>query len=217
VASEILAESDAADFVVLGTHGRSGFEHLMLGSVAEKVLRRAACPVLTIPRAATGATGAVPGMFHRILVGVDFSEASLRALEYALSLAEEADAHLTVLRVVEIPGELAEWAKDSGEGQGYVERWKAAAFTRLRGVVPDAAREFCHVEERVEAGQPYREILRIAAADDAGLIVVGAQGHGVLDRMFFGSTAHHVVRQASCPVLTLRAAGHAASVASLPS
>lgn len=204
VASEILAEASTADFVVLGTHGRSGFERLMLGSVAEKVLRRATCPVLTIPPAATDATSAAPDLFHRIVVGVDLSDASLHPLEHALSLAQEADAHLTVLRVVEIPGELAEWASHSGEGQGYVERWKAAALTRLRQMIPDAARAYCHVEERVEVGQPYREILRIAAEGHAGLIVIGAHGHGLLDRMFFGSTAQHVVRQAVCPVLTLR-------------
>jgi nucleotide-binding universal stress UspA family protein len=64
---------------------------------------------------------------------------------------------------------------------------------------------YCHIEERVETGQPYRELLRVAAEKSAGLIVIGAHGHGVLDRMFFGSTAQHVVRQAACPVLTLRA------------
>ena len=132
-------------------------------------------------------------------------DASLHALKYALSLAEEADAHLTVLRVVEIPRELAEWAAESDEGKGYVKRWKELALTRLRDVVPNDARVYCHVEERVETGQPYRELLRVAAEQSAGLIVIGAHGHNVLDRMFFGSTAQHVVRHAACPVLTLRA------------
>ena len=89
--------------LVLGTHGRSGFEHLVLGSVAEKVVRKAKCPVMTIPRAAPDAAQAVPGLFHQIIAGVDFSDASLHALKHALSLAQEADAHLTVLRVVEVP------------------------------------------------------------------------------------------------------------------
>jgi nucleotide-binding universal stress UspA family protein len=205
VATEVLAEAEAADMVVLGTHGRSGFEHLILGSVAEKVVRKAHCPVMTIPPAASDVTEAVPVLFRRIVAGIDFSDPSLHALEYALSLAEEADAHLTVLRVVEIPPELAAWAAESNEGQGYLERWRASALTRLHEVVPKDARVYCHVEERVEAGQPYRELLRVAAEQSAGLIVIGARGHGVLDRMFFGSTAQHVVRHAVCPVLTLRA------------
>jgi nucleotide-binding universal stress UspA family protein len=205
VATEVLAEAEAADMLVLGTHGRSGFEHLILGSVAEKVVRKAHCPVMTIPPAASDATKAVPSLFHRIVAGVDFSDASLHALKYALSLAEEADAHLTVLRVVEVPRELAEWAAESDEGKGYVKRWKELALTRLHDVVPNDARVYCHVEERVETGQPYRELLRVAAEQSAGLIVIGAHGHNVLDRMFFGSTAQHLVRQAVCPVLTLRA------------
>jgi nucleotide-binding universal stress UspA family protein len=205
VTAEVLAEAQAADMVVLGTHGRSGFEHLMLGSVAEKVVRKAHCPVMTIPPAAADASKPVPALFHRIVVGVDFSDASLHALKYALSLAEEADAHLTVVRVVEIPRELAEWAAESGEGKGYVDRWKGLASTRLHDVVPTDAHVYCHIEERVETGQPYRELLRVAAEQSAGLIVIGARGHGVLDRMFFGSTAQHVVRHAVCPVLTLRA------------
>jgi nucleotide-binding universal stress UspA family protein len=205
VATEVLAEAETADMVVLGTHGRSGFEHLILGSVAEKVVRKAHCPVMTIPPAASDATKAVPSIFHRIVAGVDFSDASLHALKYALSLAEEADAHLTVLRVVEVPRELAEWAAESDEGKGYVKRWKELALTRLHDVVPDDVRVYCHVEERVETGQPYRELLRVAAEQSAGLIVIGAHGHNVLDRMFFGSTAQHVVRHAACPVLTIRA------------
>lgn len=204
VATEVLAEAKSAEMVVLGTHGRSGFEHLILGSVAEKVVRKARCPVMTIPPAAADATKAVPALFHHIVAGIDFSDASLHALKYALSLAEEADAHLTVLRVVEVPRELAQWAAESEEGKGYVERWKTSAWTHLRDLVPDDARVYCHVEERVETGQPYRELLRVAAEQAAGLIVIGAHGHGMLDRMFFGSTAQHVVRQAACPVLTLR-------------
>ena len=92
VAAEVLAQAQPSDLIVIGTHGRSGFEHLVLGSVAEQVLRGAPGPLLTIPRRAADATDAVPGLFHHIVAAVDFSEPSLHALEYGLSLAEEADA-----------------------------------------------------------------------------------------------------------------------------
>lgn len=206
IAREILIQARAlhADLLVIGTHGRSGFEHLVLGSIAEKVLRTAECPVLTVPREAPDAVQAVPRLFHEILLAVDFSDASTRALEYALSLAQEADAHLTLLHVIELP--------QSGEGfmpagfdlASYLRDLSTSFRDRLRSAVPESTRVYCHVEERVEVGAPYREILRVAAEQRVGVIIMGAHGHNVLDRMFFGSTAQHVVRQAHCPVLTLR-------------
>ena len=92
------ATSLPADLIVIGTHGASGFEHLLLGSVTEKVLRRATCPVLTVPpRARTRAK--LP--FKRILCPLDFSESSLAALDFAVSLAQQGDAALTLLHVFE--------------------------------------------------------------------------------------------------------------------
>ena len=91
-----------ADLIVIGTHGTSGFQRLMLGSVTEKVLRKATCPVLTVaPRTETHAR--VP--FERLLCGVDFSDASLTAVRAALSLAQESGATLTLLHVLEWPWE----------------------------------------------------------------------------------------------------------------
>ena len=88
--------------IVIGTHGAGGFEHLVLGSVTEKVLRRATCPVLTVPpRART--TAKLP--FKRILCPLDFSESSLAALDFAFSLAQQGDAELTILHVFEWPAE----------------------------------------------------------------------------------------------------------------
>jgi nucleotide-binding universal stress UspA family protein len=89
--------------MVIGTHGHGGFQHLVLGSVAEKVLRQAACPVLTVPPR-TRATSTLP--FKRILCPVDFSDSSRSALDFALSLVREADADLTILHVLEWPDAL---------------------------------------------------------------------------------------------------------------
>jgi nucleotide-binding universal stress UspA family protein len=185
VAGEILAQAQSADMVVMGTHGRSGFESLILGSAAEKVLRKVNCPLLTIPQATAEATDAVPALFHHIVAPVDFSDTSMRALTFAASLAYEADAHLTLLHVIELP------------------QWRQGTARRLHELVPAAARTCCHVDERVETGQAYRGILRLAAERRAGLIVVGAHGRGVVERMFVGSTAQHIVRRAVCPVLTV--------------
>ena len=101
-AGEILEQADSmkADLLVIGTHGRSGFERLVLGSVAEKVLRKASCPVLIVPKRLPDAVPARPVLYKRILCPVDFSDSSLHALKYAMSMAQEADGQLTVLHVV---------------------------------------------------------------------------------------------------------------------
>ncbi len=95
-----MADSLPADLIVMGTHGTSGFQHLLLGSVTEKVLRKATCPVLTVPpRALTAA----PRPFTSVLCGVDFSDCSIKAVQLAASIARQSGAALTLLHVLEWP------------------------------------------------------------------------------------------------------------------
>jgi nucleotide-binding universal stress UspA family protein len=203
-----MAKTMACDLIVVGTHGYAGFDRLVLGSVAEKVLRKAACPVLTVPRQAPDAVPVPSALFKQILCAVDFSECSNRALDYAVSLAQEADAHLTVLHVLELPpGTPAD--QESGvdlprELRKFVEDATKDRQRRLQNVVPESVRTYCTVETVLAIGRPYREILRVADEEHAGLIVLGVRGHSALDTLLFGSTTHHVVREAKCPVLTLR-------------
>ena len=210
-AAEILRAAEAlpADLLVMGTHGRSGFARLVLGSVTETVLRKAVCPVLTVPAAVPDAVPAAPGLFTRVLCAVDFSECSMHALEYAMSMAEEADATLTVMYVVEalpdVPREIHETVV-TGPGNllEFVARAEEAARARFKDIIPDNVRTYCTVDTVVATGKAYREILRVAGEQQADLLVIGVHGRGPIDRMLFGSTAQHLVRQAACPVLTLR-------------
>ena len=204
---EIVAQIAAthADLLVLGTHGRSGFQRMFLGSVSEKVIRKATCPTLVVtPRAADVAMDA-PVQFHRIVCPVDFSDSSLNALEYAINLAEEADARLTVLHVVELPHVLGD---EPAVVDIDVARIHEAATTearrRLHDLIPAQARTYCTVDTTVVEGRAYREILRHAAERQSDLIVMGVQGRGALDLLVFGSTTHHVIRSATCPVLIIR-------------
>jgi nucleotide-binding universal stress UspA family protein len=195
------AREGEADLVVMGTHGRSGFERWVLGSITEKVLRKAPCPVLTVPRATVDAE---PGTFHRILCPVDFSPPSILGVKEALSLAEMTKASLTLLHVVQwLPEEeLREHRHfQVPEFRAYLER---DALRQLNALVPDDARNWCAVREAVVFGKPWPQVLRRAADDAADLIVMGVHGRGAMDLMFFGSTTHHVVREAACPVLTVR-------------
>jgi len=209
---EILNQATAmkAELLVMGTHGRSGFERFLLGSVTEKVLRKASCPVLTVPRLHPDAVSATPVLFKQILCPVDFSDCSMQALNYAMSLAQEADAHLTVLHVM--TDELAVMPdaygaiimNDRESLADFRARREDDARQRLKNAVPEAVAAYCRVEPMVSSGKPSREILRIAADQQSDLIVVGVHGRGAADLMFFGSTTNHVVREATCPVLTVR-------------
>lgn len=200
-----VAESLPAALIVMGTHGRAGFEHLMLGSVTEKVLRRASCPVLTVGKAVEPPVGI---LFRRILCAADLTDVSRPTMEMALALAQENMARVTFLHVVEsLPGEAGSEFPLPPPGSGMPHTDLAdQARQRLAWTVPESARDFCEVTERVEMGTAWREILRAADDVKADLIVLGAHSHGVLGRMFLGSTSNQVVRQASCPVLVVRQA-----------
>lgn len=199
-----LAEAAPADLLLMGTHGRSGFERLLLGSVTEKILRVAPCPVLTVPPAAPDAVPIAAGLFKRILCPTDFSPAADAALTWATSLAQEADAELIVLHVMEAPvvSELEGFPR-SGLA-AYRREYEEWTTSRLRAAVPDTARTCCTVREMMSSGTPHLEILRMAGEHQSELIVMGVSGHrGVGDRIF-GSTTQHVVRASACPVLTVR-------------
>jgi nucleotide-binding universal stress UspA family protein len=203
---EILEEAAAcgASLIVMGTHGRSGLEHMLLGSITEKVLRKAPCPILVVPPSAELADVTRAPAFKRILCAVDFSASSLRAVNWALELAQEADAKLTLLRAIEPPVALREAVFSSDTD---VDRMHAAAeaesLRRLRELVPADARTYCTLTTRVDEGKPAREIVRVAAAENADLIVMGVHGRGAVDLMVFGSNTNHVIRSAACPVLVV--------------
>jgi len=198
------AHERSSDLIVMGTHGRSGFERLVLGSITEKVLRKASCPVLSVPPRVHAVAHTAP-LFTRILCAVDFSDCSLKALHYAMSIAQEADAHLTVLHVMDLPLEVHEfYAGDSDVLRDYTAGAREERLAQLRTVVPDAVRAYCTVETVMAEGKPSREILRVATEQQSNLIVIGIHGRGAADLLLFGSTVQHVVRAAACPVLTLR-------------
>lgn len=193
-----------ADLVVMGTHGRGGLEHLFLGSVAEKLLRRLPCPVLTVCHE-EGRTWEAPGLLRRILCATDFAASSALAVDQALALAAKSQAEVTILHVIEslpVPGEPLYRAVPEEQPLRLV--LEKQARERLHEAVPASARSLGRIHERIAIGRPHEVILRVAAEERSDLIVMGTEGHGPLGRMLFGSNAHHVVRQATCPVLSVR-------------
>jgi nucleotide-binding universal stress UspA family protein len=196
------AEALPADLLVMGTHGRSGFERLFLGSVTEKVVRSTQVPVLTVPPPVDQPTTV---RYKTILCPIEFSDPSMRALEYALKLALETDAHLILVHVIEAlaeetpPTELSHFNVPE-----YFRHLEQDARARLKAAVPTDARTWCTPDERVVFGKASRTIVQLAGEEAADIIVMGVHGAGALGRRLFGSTTHHVIREAHCPVLTLR-------------
>jgi nucleotide-binding universal stress UspA family protein len=194
-----------ADLVVMGTHGSSGFEHLVLGSVAEKVLRKAPCPVITVPPRARSRSRPP---FRHLLCATDFSAASASAVKLALSLADQSSASLTLLHVLEWPWHeppqpsIDELPAEQGFALAMFRRESEdRARKQLEALVPQC-RTCVHVA--VASGTPYEQILSAAAAANADLIVLGVGRRSVVNLAILGSTANHVVRAAECAVLTLR-------------
>lgn len=196
------AAAGSADLIVVGTHGRSGFERLMIGSVAEKVLRRAPCPVMVVPPHAPAALPAEV-RFHRVLCPMDFSPAALQALGFALDLARQADGRVTLVHAIEWLVE--EESRQLAHFNVPEARRQLIDMTqdRLKALVADESRTWSAIDEQVVVGRAHREILRVAADVGPDLIVMGTQGRGGLGLALFGSTTHEVVRAAPCPVLTV--------------
>jgi nucleotide-binding universal stress UspA family protein len=193
----------SADLIVMGTHGRTGAKRWFTGSVAERVLRTAPCPVMVVPPHNAVPTSAIS--FKHLVAAIDFSDSSLAAFRWGLSLAEEADAHLWLLHTIEVPPELRVSTVVSDEEIDELHASaRADALSRLRSLIPEQAAGFCSIETAAAAGEAAHAILRFAAEREADLIVMGAQGHGAVDRFIFGSKTRDVIGGATCPVLTVR-------------
>lgn len=191
-----------ADMIVIGTHGRSGFDRLFLGSVTERVLAKAPCPVLTIPPRSPEVVSQARPLFRNVLCPVDFSPSSRAALTYVEGLAGEPGMAITVLHVVErLPSfQLVPAATGASDDPLVVLK---GARQHLHRAIPDALRRAAAVNEVVSEGDAGDEILAAGAASHCDLIVMGAHAGKAL--LGFGSTTNHVIRHATCPVLTLKA------------
>jgi nucleotide-binding universal stress UspA family protein len=195
------------DLIVTGSHGRKGVQRLLLGSVVEPLLHKSLKPVLVLPAGLNLTRLDKPISFGRIVCAVDFATASLAALAYAFSIAEESDAELTLLNVIEMPPEFDVTA----------ERAEAEAdrLARLQALVPEHARDYCTVETAVLEGGVSRQVLRVAEQHHADLIVLGVHGRNALDLTVFGSNSKDVITRAHCPVLIVPAASRRRSLASM--
>lgn len=199
--------------LVMGTHGWSGLDRLLLGSVAERVSHHTRCPLLVVPpESRSTPSGAAVG---QVLCAVDMGPSSLAGMRYGLSLAQEAKARIELLTVLE------------GGAEGVVrdlmqavlpehDESREAAMQALHEQVPDGARLWCEVRENAITGSPGDVLLRRAAELEAGLIVMGTGDRLHLHGAWLGSTTGRILREAHAPVLIVPGPDRLAAADAVP-
>lgn len=203
VVLEYVDEADI-DLVVMGTHGRRGLRHLMLGSVTEEVVRRAPCPVLTAREQDEPAT--VAG-FGTILAPVDFSEHSEQALRHAVELAREFDADLQLLHVIEEITYPDFYYPAPLTGEQMAAEIRERIAERLQTAMDRIEEAGIHATVHMVEDRPAPGIADFAEENGADLVVVGTHGLTGVKRALLGSVAEGVIRRSVPPVLTVKTSG----------
>jgi nucleotide-binding universal stress UspA family protein len=183
---------NSIDLVVLGSHGKHGLKKLVLGSGAERIFRQADCPVLTVgPGVPTTNRDVVS--FKHIVFATDFSAGSLRALSFALSVAEENEANLALLHVTPmVPLQ-------------HQEHVAKTTRRRLQELIPAEAENWCKPAPVVNFDFPAEGILHVAEQQEADLIVMGVHKSAPRTSAHLPwAIAYEVICHAHCPVLTVR-------------
>ncbi len=185
-----------ADLIVMGTHGRTGLDRIALGSVAERTLRAAPVPVLTVSDDAS-----LDPAFDSVLVPTDGSEGADAAADHGIALCEATDAALHGVHVVDLT---PLWG--TAESAVLLEALEDSGREAVDDVIRRAeAADLRSTEASVLSGTPARGIVDFADDRDVDLIVMGTHGRTGLERYLLGSVTEHVVRLSDRPVLTLRA------------
>jgi nucleotide-binding universal stress UspA family protein len=191
------AQKHNADLIVMGTHGRRGYDRVVLGSVTNRVMRRASCPVLAICKppqesSTEASEGNHAHHLSRILFCTDFSENSERALGYALSVRDEYNAELIMLHVLED-------IRNPSKAEAAV----ATATEQLDKLIPPEIGKTLQIKTAVRVGKPYQQIIELALETQTDTIVMGVRGRGAVDLAVFGSTTYRVLQLGPCPVLAV--------------
>lgn len=190
------AEAQAADLIVIGTHGYMGIDQMMLGSVTNRVLRKARCPVLAVRKPALHLASSrhdpEPVSLRKMLLCMDFSDHAHHALKYARSLAKEYDAELTLLHVMEDIPESTDLECATGK-----------IMERLQEFIPQESVAGCSVKAAVRLGKPYQQIVQFALEGQMDLVIMGVRGRDSIDSAIFGSTAYRVTQLGPCAVLAI--------------
>ena len=199
------AREEDSDLIVVGTRGKTGLAHILLGSTAERVIRGAPCPVLSVRTDSADLEDervlARPVRLERILVPVDFSDCSLDALEYAVVVAQQAKASLMLLHVLEPVSYGLDFTLSHIRTREHVrESWTK----RLKELTSSHQHSHVAMEFQLRGGLPADSILDSAQTLPCDLIVMGTHGRRGISHTISGSVAEAVFRKSHCPVIAVR-------------
>jgi len=181
------------DLIIMGTHGRRGLQHLLLGSTAEAIVRSATCPVLTVgPHVNTRPYQDFS--VESILFPTDLGEHAEFGAQYALSVAQNSCAAITFMHVV------SQEEAFRGGRNAVVEK----TYQKLTKIAPPDAKEWCKPDFVVEVGDPVKELLAFAETERPDLIVLGLPAGKKFNGHFRSGVTYNLIAGAPCPVLTVR-------------
>ena len=203
--SEILsyAAEHHPDLIVMGTHGRTGIRRLIMGSVAEKIIRLSDSPVMTVRCGSDGKPQGYPN-YRSILLPVDFSKASTNALWTASEIARKYGSRLTLLHVTEAPEFRGYLEGDDLDDEELNNSQIEEAENTLADLLSKAPLDGIEVYTRVIFGRPGRKIVEFAHKEDIDLILIPSHGKSGFEKLLMGSTVNKVVHRADIPVLVLK-------------
>ncbi|MBI4002074.1 MAG: universal stress protein [Nitrospira defluvii] len=200
-AVQTVAQTTAADLLVVGTHGRTGLDHVLIGSTAERVVRTAPCPVLAV-KADKGEAGATAiGSIERIVVPIDLSSCSLDALEYATQFAKHLGASVTILHAMEPVAYGLDFSLSHAKEWKRQREYLEERLTILAACLTSYGVNTDHV---LKPGVPVDSITSYVTQHGYDLMIMGTHGRRGLSHILVGSIAGAMLRHAACPVLTVR-------------
>ena len=195
------AEAEDSDLVIVGTRGKTGLAHVLLGSTAERVIRTAPCPVLAVPKAKDASTGDHGVRLERMLVPVDFSDCSMDALEYAAVVARQAKASIDLLHVLEPVTYGLDFALSHAQDRLQQREMLTKGLEDLSSALSGIGITVkCHMR----GGVPVDTILDDVRSLQIDLVIMGTHGRRGLSHIMAGSVAEAVLRRATCAILTVR-------------
>jgi nucleotide-binding universal stress UspA family protein len=192
------AADHGVDLIAMGTHGRTGLDRVLLGSVTERVVRTSDVPVLTCRHEPADSAG-----YDRVLIPTDGSDVAAAAVEHGVAIAERYDATVHALSVVDTSSFASDY--DAGAGlSGVIDALTADCERAVEAVEERCADRGVEVVTDVVQGTPYRTIRDYVEEEDVELVTMGTHGRTGLERLLLGSVTERVVRTSDVPVLTAR-------------
>jgi nucleotide-binding universal stress UspA family protein len=194
-----VAKEKKVDLLAVGTQGRAGMDRVILGSVAERIVRKAGCPVMVI-------RGKKYVGFKRIIVPIDLSDCSRKALEYAAATARAHKSKLTILHVYEASfvEPYVNAANSEEEANEIIKEINQANESKYDEFLKTIDLSGVEYEKLLKKGIPETDIVEIAMEQQANLIVMGTHGRSGIKHILIGSTAEEVVRNAPCDIVVVK-------------